>query len=186
MASPSRGSPPNSRPVNWQEHDLFRQLPRYDLSWRALGVSVAAHTMMLFAVIAVPLVLLDPEAPEKVFAIVHLVTPRVLPPKLLPMPRPTVSRLELPPEPVPPRKPPPPAHVPELPRVEPPKSAAAPPPAPPPPEPPPAKPAVKTEVFTSAAAPVEAARAPRTVQTGGFGAPIEAARDHARWAPTQL
>jgi TonB family protein len=185
MPSPRRGGPPGSRPGNRQEPELFRQLPHYDPSWRALALSFAAHATLLLAVIVVPLALLDPDAPDKIFAIVDLITPPAPPPKRLPAP-PVLARLELPPEPAPPRKPPEPVPAPELPRVEPPKPVVATPPAPAPPEPPPPKPAVKTEVFASAPAPVEPPRPTRTVQTGGFGAPTDAPRDHARFASMQL
>ncbi|PYV18659.1 MAG: hypothetical protein DMG07_03435 [Acidobacteria bacterium] len=178
--------------------ELFRSLPQYEPSFRALAASVTAHILAAAILVLLPLVFIE-QAPEQALAIVHLVAPGVLPPAIvlppamMSPPRQEVVHLELPrtePEPPEPKE-----IAPREVRVEP-KAPLEPPPivaipAPPVPAAPPVpleppRPAVKLDAFPITPAPAEPPRPARIVQTGGFGAPLDAARDHPRYAATEL
>ena len=172
--------------------ELFRSLPQYEPSFRALAASVTAHILAAAILVLLPLVFIE-QAPEQALAIVHLVAPGVLPPAMMSPPRQEVVHLELPrtePEPPEPKE-----IAPREVRVEP-KAPLEPPPivaipAPPVPAAPPVpleppRPAVKLDAFPITPAPAEPPRPARIVQTGGFGAPLDAARDHPRYAATEL
>src|SRR5947207_7455382 len=75
--------------------ELFRSLPQYEPSFRALAASVTAHILAAAILVLLPLVFIE-QAPEQALAIVHLVAPGVLPPAMMSPPRQEVVHLALP------------------------------------------------------------------------------------------
>jgi TonB family protein len=174
------------------ETAIFRQLPTYEMSWRAMAVSASVHTILVALLICIPLAFFRKLETEP-FVIVHMVAPAMVPklelPRVEPQPKPMVLPLptKLPdvevPRPMPapvaePRRPepkPPAPIVAETPKelVKP----AAPAPAPP-------KAEVKTGAFETAAAATMKPRPAAEVQTGGFGVSYAPPSDGPRRAGT--